>query len=42
MFTHRDVAAAIRQQGGDDLLWVKDNQPGIKAQSQAALTGCIT
>jgi DDE_Tnp_1-associated/Transposase DDE domain len=37
MFTHRDVAAAIRQQQGDYLLFVKDNQPELKAQIQAAL-----
>lgn len=37
MFTHRDVAAAIRQRGGDYLLFVKDNQPALKAQIQAAL-----
>src|SRR5262249_31273916 len=37
MFTHRDVAATIRQQGGDYLLFVKDNQPELKAQIQAAL-----
>jgi DDE_Tnp_1-associated/Transposase DDE domain len=37
MFTHRDVAAAIREGGGDYLLFVKDNQPQLKAQIQAAL-----
>jgi hypothetical protein len=37
MFTHRDVAAAIREGGGDYLLFVKDNQPELKAQIQAAL-----
>ncbi len=36
MFTHRDVAATIRQRGGDYLLFVKDNQPALKAQIQAA------
>jgi hypothetical protein len=37
MFTHRDVAAAIRRRGGDYLLFVKDNQPELKAHIQAAL-----
>jgi hypothetical protein len=37
MFTHRDVARAIRDGGGDYLLFVKDNQPELKAQIQAAL-----
>ncbi|MCI0460048.1 MAG: ISAs1 family transposase [Gemmataceae bacterium] len=39
MFTHRDVAQQIRDQGGDYLLLVKDNQPGLKAQIQSALHG---
>ncbi len=39
MFTHRDVAAAIREGKGDYLLFVKDNQPELKAQIQAALHG---
>ena len=37
MFTHRDVAGAVRRGGGDYLLIVKDNQPELKAQIQAAL-----
>jgi hypothetical protein len=37
MFTHRDVARQVRQGGGDYLLVVKDNQPELKAQIQAAL-----
>lgn len=37
MFTHRDFAQAIRAQSGDYLLIVKDNQPELKAQIQAAL-----
>ena len=37
MFTHRDVAAAIRKEKGDYLLFVKDNQPELKAQIQTAL-----
>jgi hypothetical protein len=37
MFTHRDFAAAIRDGGGDYPLMVKDNQPELKAQIQAAL-----
>lgn len=37
MFTHRDVAQAIRDGGGDYLLFVKDNQPELKAQIEAAL-----
>jgi hypothetical protein len=36
-FTHRDGAAAIRRGGGDYRLIVKDNQPELKAQIQAAL-----
>src|SRR4051794_30513781 len=39
MFTHRDVAAQVRRQGGDYLLVVKDNQPELRAQIQAALHG---
>jgi hypothetical protein len=37
MFTHRDVAQEVRDGGGDYLLIVKDNQPELKAQIQAAL-----
>jgi hypothetical protein len=37
MFAHRDVAAAVREGGGDYLLFVKDNQSDLKAQIQAAL-----
>jgi predicted transposase YbfD/YdcC len=37
MFTHRDFAQAVRDGGGDYLLFVKDNQPELKAQIQAAL-----
>jgi hypothetical protein len=37
MFTHRDVAQEIRRRGGDYILIVKDNQPELKAQVQAAL-----
>lgn len=37
MFTHRDVAQAVRDRGGDYILVVKDNQPELKAQIQAAL-----
>ena len=37
MFTHRDVAQEVRQREGDYILIVKDNQPELKAQIQAAL-----
>jgi hypothetical protein len=37
MFTHRDVAETITQAGGDYVLVVKDNQPELKAQIEAAL-----
>jgi hypothetical protein len=37
MFTHRDFAQAVREGGGDYLLFVKDNQPELKAQIEAAL-----
>ena len=37
MFTHRDVAEAIRAHGGDYVLIVKDNQPELRASIQAAL-----
>lgn len=37
MFTHRDVAQAVRDGGGDYLLVVKDNQPELKAAIQSAL-----
>jgi hypothetical protein len=39
MFTHRDVAEAVRQGGGDYLLFVKDNQPELRAHIEAALHG---
>jgi hypothetical protein len=38
-FTHKDVAEEIRAGGGDYLLVVKDNQPGLKAHIEAALHG---
>jgi len=37
MFTHRDVAQEVRQREGDYILIVKDNQPELKAQIEAAL-----
>jgi hypothetical protein len=37
MFTHRDFAQEVRDQGGDYILVVKDNQPELKAHIQAAL-----
>jgi hypothetical protein len=37
MFTHRDFAQEVRDQGGDYIRIVKDNQPELKAQIQAAL-----
>jgi len=37
MFTHRDVAQAVRDQDGDYLMTVKDNQPELKEQIRAAL-----
>jgi hypothetical protein len=39
MFTHRDVAEKVREAGGDYVLVVKDNQPELKAQIEAALHG---
>jgi len=39
VFTHRDVAAAIRQAGADYVLVVKDNQPELKAPIEQALHG---
>jgi hypothetical protein len=36
-FTHRAVAQAIRDGGGDYLLSVKGNQPGLKAPIESAL-----
>jgi len=39
MFTHRDVAGVITAAGGDYVLAVKDNQPELKAQINAALDG---
>ena len=39
LFTHRDVAEAIRKAGGDYILIVKDNQPQLKAQIEQALHG---
>src|SRR5262249_50107988 len=37
MFTHRDVAEEVLDQGGDYLFIVKDNQPLLKAQIRAAI-----
>jgi hypothetical protein len=37
MFTHRDVAQAVREGGGDYLLIVKGNQPELKAQIESVL-----
>lgn len=37
MFTHRDFAQEVRDRGADYILIVKDNQPELKAQIQAAL-----
>ena len=39
MFTHRDVAQAILDKGGDYLLVVKDNQPELRAAIESALHG---
>ena len=39
MFTHRDVAQAVRDGGGDYLLIVKDNQPELKVAIESALHG---
>ena len=36
MFTHRDYPQEVRDRGGDYILTVKDNQPELKAQIQAA------
>ena len=36
MFTHRDVCAAVAAAGGDYVLPVKDNQPGLRADVAAA------
>lgn len=36
MFTHRDVCEAVCREGGDYLLPVKDNQPGLRAEVEAA------
>lgn len=36
MFTHRDVCAAIGEAGGDYILPVKDNQPQLRADIEAA------
>jgi hypothetical protein len=37
MFTHRDFAQEVLDGGGDYILIVKDNQPELKAQIEAAL-----
>jgi hypothetical protein len=39
MFTHKDVAEAVVGGGGDYVLTVKDNQPGLKEQIFSALHG---
>ena len=36
MFCQRDVAEAVVDSGGDSVFTVKDNQPGLKADIQAA------
>jgi hypothetical protein len=36
MFTHKDVAQKILDEGGEYLLIIKDNQPTLKAQIEAA------
>lgn len=36
MFTHRDFCAAVRDGGGDYILPVKDNQPQLRADIEAA------
>jgi hypothetical protein len=39
LFTHRDVAAKVLGGGGDYVPFVKDNQPELKGQIEAALHG---
>src|SRR5262245_45332725 len=39
IFTHPDVAQKIRDDDGDYLLFVKDNQPELKAAIESALHG---
>jgi hypothetical protein len=39
MFAHRDFAEEVRRGGGDYVLIVKDNQPQLRAQIEAALHG---
>lgn len=39
MFTHRDVCAKVVDGGGDYVLPVKDNQPTLKADIEAAFDG---
>jgi hypothetical protein len=39
MFCHRDVCQTIRQQGGDYLLTVKDNQPTLRRDIEAVFAG---
>jgi hypothetical protein len=39
MFTHRDFAQEVRDRGGDYLLFVKDNQPDLKAAIESASHG---
>ena len=38
MFTHRDVCRAVRDGGGDYILPVKDNQPTLRADIEAAFS----
>jgi hypothetical protein len=42
MFTHRDVCRAIRDGGGDYILPVKDNQPTLRADIEAAFAPAAT
>jgi hypothetical protein len=42
MFTHRDVCAAVLDGGGDYILPVKDNQPQLRADIEAAFAPAAT
>ena len=39
LLTQREVAQAIIAQGGDYVMVVKDNQPGLRAQVEGAIAG---
>lgn len=42
MFTHRDVCAAIRDRGGEYVLYAKDNQADLRADLEATFAAAVS